>query len=374
VLYRWLADPWALWLLTALPVLAGFTVFAWWRRRRARALLGFAHYVAPVGRWGRLVRGMFFTIGLVLLMAAIAGPQWGQRPVGTEELATGRDLVVVLDLSRSMLAEQPSRQEQALAALKDLANALQAHGGHRIALVVFANHARLVFPLTTDYDHFRDALEQQDADNLLPALRSRRGESARSGTRIGEALRAAVAAHDPKCKGAQDILLVSDGDDPAGDEEWAEGAEAARSQGIPVYALGVGDPRVRSSIPTKNGPLQHGGQVVMTKLEEKPLGEIARRTGGTYLAVRASQVPVGRWLRSALEARPGRRAGDATAVESLPLARPRFAWFFAAALACLTVSLLLSGGRFRTKGLQSDVHLSTSLWRARPPTPYQPEA
>jgi Ca-activated chloride channel homolog len=368
VLDRWLADPWALWLLAALPVLASLTAWAWWQRRRARPLLGFSSQVAPAGRGRRIVQRILFTSGLILLVAGIAGPQWGKRPVGAEELATGRDLVVVLDLSHSMLAERPSRQEQALGVLKDLANALEAHGGHRVALVVFATHARLVFPLTTDYDHFREALERQDADNLLPALRSRKGEAARSGTRIGEALRTALNAHDPRCKGAQDIVLVSDGDDPAGDDEWAEGAEAARSQGIPIYVVGVGDSSAPSSIPTKNGPLQHDGRIVMTRLEEKPLQEIARRTQGLYVTARSSAAPLGKWLRSAMQARGSRRPSDALAGEPLPLPRPRFAWFFGAALACLSASLVASGWNFHKKESPSDVRFSVNLWQERSQT------
>ena len=349
MLHRWLAEPWALWLLTALPVLAAFAVLAWWRRRRARAVLGFPSHLPAAGKGRRILRGVFFAIGLALLVLGIAGPQWGRRTLRPEELATGRDLVVVLDLSRSMLAETPSRQEQGLEALKGLANALQAQGGQRVALVVFAAHARLVFPLTTDYDHFRDALTQQDADNLLPALRPQKGETVKSGTRMGEALRVAVAAHDPNCKGAQDILLVSDGDDPAGDDEWAEGAEAARSQGIPVYTVGVGDPVAAHAIPTRTGPLKHNGRIVTSRLEEKPLQEIARRTQGQYLAMRASTVPLGKWLRSALAERGGRRPGDAINVESLPLYRPRFAWFFGAALACFAVSLIAGGWSLRRR-------------------------
>jgi Ca-activated chloride channel family protein len=342
-LQRWFADPWALWLLLMLPVVVAFTALAWWQRRRARTLLGLTYHMPAPGRARRTVRSLFFTLGLILLVLGIASPQWGLRPVRAEDLATGRDLVVVLDLSRSMLAEQPSRQEQALAALKNLADALQARGGHRVALVVFAAHARLVFPLTTDYDYFRAALDQQDADNLLPALRPQKGETPGSGTRMGEALRAAVAAHDPNCKVAQMILLISDGDDPAGDEEWAQGAEAARSQGIPVYTVGIGDPETASPIPTRYGPLKHNGQMVLTRLEEKPLLEIARRTHGQYLGSSKRATPLGKWLGPVLDAPGPQRGGDAIQLPALPLYQPRYPWFLGTALACFAISLLMSG-------------------------------
>src|SRR5262249_58131955 len=132
----------------------------------------------------------------------------------------GRDLVVVLDLSRSMLARDvlPSRLERAGQALDDLSRAVERRGGHRLALVVFAARARIACPLTHDYDHFRQALAEQDAANPHPDIRPA-GDDVQSGTRIGAALRLAVEAHDPHYRdhGTQDILLLSDGDDPAHD-------------------------------------------------------------------------------------------------------------------------------------------------------------
>jgi Ca-activated chloride channel family protein len=330
-------------LLTVLPMLAVLAAVAWFQRRRAWTQLGFIQRVPGKiqRRWGATC----VTAGLVLLVLGIAGPQWGRRPVRAEELAPGRDLVVVLDLSRSMLAEQPSRQERALAALVDLADALQARGGHRIALVVFAAHARLVFPLTTDYDHFRDALTHQNADNLPRALRPQAGDLAASGTRIGEALRTAVMAHDPANKGVQDILLVSDGDDPAGDEEWSAGVDMARAQGIPVYTVGIGDPVTPSTIPSGKGPLLHNGKPVTTRLEEQPLEEIARRTHGHYLPAHTNAVPLGKWWRSTIASGAGRQPADAP--EALPLQKPRYAWFFAGALGCFAVGVLVSAWKSR---------------------------
>jgi Ca-activated chloride channel homolog len=348
--HPWFANPWALGLLAALPVLAVFATLAWLRRRHALALLGTSsalHLVATMGRGRQFLRAAGMTAGLSLLVLGIAGPQWGHEPGRAGDRAGGRDLVVVLDLSRSMLAEQPSRQDRALRALKDLAASLQERGGHRVALVVFATHARVVFPLTTDYDHFRAALTQQDADNLPPALRPQKDEMVRSGTRIGEALRAALAAHEPRFKGAQDILLLSDGDDPAGDDEWAEGAAAARAQGIPVYTFGIGDPATASPIPLQNGFLMHNRQLVTTRLEKRPLQEIARRTGGLYFPAQTNNLPLGKLFRQVIEPRGEQRAGD-TGEEALPRYRQRYGWFFDASLVLLTLSLVT--GRWRLRG------------------------
>jgi Ca-activated chloride channel family protein len=260
-------------------------------------------------------------------------------------MASGRDVVVVLDLSRSMLAEQPSRQDRALRMLRDLADSFRQRGGNRVALVVFAAHARLVFPLTTDYDHFLAALDQQDADNLPPSLRPQKDDTSGSGTRIGTALRLAVAAHDPRFRGAQDILLVSDGDDPANDEEWTEGAAAARAYHIPVHTIGIGDPEVASAITTRNGLLRHDGEVVKTKLEERPLQEIARRTRGVYLPAQTNLLPLGRLFRDVVEPRGPPREGD-SGEPPLPLLKQHYAWFFGTALGFLAITLMTGQWRF----------------------------
>jgi Ca-activated chloride channel family protein len=335
------AHPDVLWLLLLLPGLGLLALWAWWRRGRALALLGGGlalHRLIAVPHGPRLLRGICLTLGLVALVLGIAGPQWGRADM---EAARGRDLVIVLDLSRSMLAEQPSRQERARRALRNLCDAVQQRGGHRLALIVFAAHPKIVCPLTHDYDHFRDALDRQDAAEPPPALRPRPGDSP-SGTRIGDALRLAVDLRDPSFPSGQDILLVSDGDDPAADGEWAEGAAAAKEQRIPVHTVGVGDPDKDSPIPVVGGVLKYEGKVVETRLRERPLEEIARRTGGVYIPARTRPLPLGRWLREVLEPRKEERPAEA---DVLPIYEQHSVWFFGAALGLLALTLLVGDGR-----------------------------
>jgi Ca-activated chloride channel family protein len=273
---------------------------------------------------------------LALLAIGLAGPQWGQDWV---QGAGGRDLVVVLDMSRSMLAETPSRFERAKAALVDLSNEVQKRGGHRLGLVVFAGKAKLVCPLTHDYDHFREAVEALDATDLPDDLRP---EGNASGTRIGAGLREAVEAHDERFHGYQEILLISDGDDPAGDEEWRSGITAAREKGIPVHTVGVGDPDNGSPIPTGDGPLVHDDKVVLTRLHEKPLEEIARLTGGKYTAAHTKALPLGELFHTRIEPRPDR---EEERVDALQVYRQRYAWFLGPALLLLALEMVL--GRVR---------------------------
>jgi Ca-activated chloride channel family protein len=321
MLRHWLAHPLALSLLALLPALA--TLALWGARRRRAALAGMGLRAAldallSVRRWPRWLRGACWVLGLPCLALGVAGPQWG-RDWG-QSTAPGRDLVVVLDCSRSMYAETPSRLEKAKAALLDLVKGLQKSGGHRVALVAFAGRARLACPLTHDYDHFRGAVEGVEAGLLDPDLGP--GPSEASGTRIGAALMLAVEAHDERFPGARDILLLSDGDDPARDGEWQAGVTAARLKGILVYAVGVGDPEEAHRIPTADGPLRHGGEEVRTRLEEAPLREIAEATHGRYVPAHTRPLLLGEFYLDLIAAQPQREESD----DALPVYRQRYPW------------------------------------------------
>jgi Ca-activated chloride channel homolog len=330
------AHPLLLFALWSLPVLTVLGLLARRRTRRVLAQFGAtglrnALFTARGGlRW---LRASCLSMGLLSLGLASAGPQWGRD--WHQTTAPGRDLVVVLDMSRSMLAEQPSRLSRATDALQDLCDTLQQRGGHRIALVVFAGRAKVVCPLTHDYDHFRDAVAGLNAEPPL-ALTPADGES---GTRIGLGLREAVALLDPNDQGFQDILLLSDGDDPVDDKEWQGGIRDARERGIPVHTVGIGDPENGSPIPTTKGQLEHDGAPVMTKLEEFPLREIARLTGGVYVPAHTKALPLGKLFREQMEERAVRES-DA---DALPLLRQRAPWFFAAAFGWLALEILLGG-------------------------------
>src|SRR3712207_2009265 len=119
------AHPWLLWSLVLLPGLGLLALRGRRRRRQALALLGDVRSLGAVragGRRARLLRGSFLALGLTCLGLGAAGRQWGR---GWEEAAApGRELVAVLDCSRSMLAEAPSRLERARAALLDLNRAV----------------------------------------------------------------------------------------------------------------------------------------------------------------------------------------------------------------------------------------------------------
>jgi Ca-activated chloride channel family protein len=330
-----LAHPQALWLLAILPPLGVLALLARRRRRQVLMQLSGALGLSLLQKikWRRSWRTWGGIAGLTLLVLGIAGPQWGRDR--DQALAPGRDVVVVLDLSLSMLAKDvpgaadDTRLGQALAAAKDLANLAEKRGGHRLALVVFASRAKILCPLTQDYDHFRDALHQ--VDPLDPLLEIGPTAETPSGTRIGGGLEEAVRLlHESAAPGYQDIVLLSDGDDPAQDEEWRAGAEAARREKIPVHTVGLGDPSQASAISIPgSGDLRYHGGIASTRLEEKPLQEIAERTGGSYTPARTKALPLGDLLYAGRELRE----------DSVPVYRQHYSWFYALSLAFLAISL-----------------------------------
>jgi Ca-activated chloride channel family protein len=321
-----------LWLLLVLAVTAAFA-----ERIRRRALRTWGSpSVAPPRHRFRLLSLALLLVGLGLLIAGIAGPRWGESE--SPETAAGRDIVCVLDVSRSMLAEDvfPNRLGRAKALLTELSWTIQKRGGHRLALVAFASRAEVVCPLTHDYDHFRAALEQIETIEPRPELRPT--TEFPFGTRIGAGLVAAVQTQSESAPGFEDILLFSDGDDPARDNEWQSGVQAARSAGISIYVVGIGDRENGRPIPGPRGaPFRHDGQVILTRLEEKPLEAIAEGTGGSYFPARTNALTIGSWFEKQISTKISHAAGD----DLLLLKLPRYHWFIGLALLFLSGTLIL---------------------------------
>jgi Ca-activated chloride channel family protein len=341
LLHPWFARPWVLDLLVVIPVLVLVNYLTERRRRRALVHMGSPAALAallspPAGL--ALLRGLCRNFALVLLVVAVAGPQWGRD--WDQTTTVGRDLVVVLDLSRSMYARDvlPNRLGRASAAVADLVeNTLGLRPGYRVALVLFAARPKIACPLTHDYKHFLETLAavnfDKPPDDLLP---DRDGVS---GTRIGAALQEALQAvrqdpdTDPAVRGYRDILLISDGDDPASDSasERHRGIMLAQEQHIPVHVVGVGNPETDAPIPF------HYDQDVVTRLREGPLRDIARSTGGTYTPAQQKALSLGSLFRDCIERRPGQ--------DVLPVYRQRYAWFTGGALTLLSLEMLLGRRR-----------------------------
>lgn len=328
------ARPDWLWLLVGWPLIVGL---GWWSRAaRRRRLLDFGVGAAVARARSPKLAGALFSLGYVALAVGAAGPRWGVGPA--EDAAPGRDIVVVLDMSRSMSAEDMvaghggggSRWRAAVESLTRLAASLRRRGGHRVGLVVFAARPKLVCPLTADIDFFTTKLSGLDIGYPPPGVGFGPGR-ADSGTRIGAALRRAVEAHDSRFGSFQDILLVSDGDDPAGDREWRVGLRAAQGARVPVHAVGLGDPERGAVIPGDGGPLRFDGRPVRSRLREEPLLDTARLTDGLYLPSRTRVPDIVGFFERRVETQAGRELPGA----KLPQPIDRSVWFLSPAAGLL---------------------------------------
>lgn len=316
-------------LLPWLPaVILALAAIAWlWRRRlhtlRSVISPALAETMIPgwvVQRsWRRLA---LWSAALLLLFLALARPQWGYR--WKEIRHRGLDIVVVLDTSRSMLAEDlaPNRLQQAKWAIEDMVPRLR---GDRIALVPFAGVAFLQIPLTFDYAAF-----------LMHLRDTQVGTIPRGGTHIEQALRVAIDSFDPDATSDRVILLVTDGESTEGDPLRL--LPELEERGIRVYAVGVGtpegdlipdiDPRNRQPTGFVRDP---AGNVVRAGVDEATLSRLALATGGSYIRARSGDFGFDRMIdqefarlkRDDLESRLVKRYED------------QAGWFLALAFALL---------------------------------------
>jgi Ca-activated chloride channel family protein len=191
-------------LLWLLPALLALYIYAFARKRQA--LAAFLDVVltprlvhaepSPAVVQSPMSLGAVGCLVLALMQTAIQEWQEVQRQ--------GRDLMILLDVSRSMLAEDvvPSRLARAKSDITDLLQVLQQEGGHRLGLVVFAGQASLQCPLTLDYAFFLQQLNQAGPHTVT-----------RGGTLIGDAIRKALSAFGPLANNYKDIILITDGED-----------------------------------------------------------------------------------------------------------------------------------------------------------------
>ena len=319
--------------LVAVVPIAGL-LFAFLRARREKAL---TRLVAPALRqrlmpktanlWG--LQAWLMILGLALCLLAAARPQWGKS---TEKFVErSRNVVVAIDVSRSMLAAdvRPNRLERAKADVADLIDSLE---GDRCALVAFRRTGVTLCPLTSDRGFLRSALEQMTPESAP------RGE-----TDLGSAIRAALDALDPAADDHNAIIVISDGGDLRG--EALQNAEIAKKRGIPIFTVGIGDPKVGATLQDESGrPLKYKGEVVKVKLEETALKAIAEASRGRYVPLATAgtaETTLGAIYRKFL-----RQVAAKEQNEAEQRAAERYQVFLAPGLVLLILGACLSRGRF----------------------------
>ncbi|MHC4923022.1 MAG: VWA domain-containing protein [Planctomycetota bacterium] len=306
------------WLL-AVPVVGTVLILLGSRRQEHLGGLAgerLAQRVTGADLLRRRLRALSLAAGLLLAIVALAEPVFGEDE--TSLRPRGADIVVCLDVSRSMLARDvaPSRLDFAREALSRLAERVE---GDRLALVVFAGESRLLVPLTQDRRSFLSLA--RSADPLTVE---------RGGTDLGAALRTAVGALGGRGEGEAAIVVVTDGEDHEG--EGLAAAERCAALGIPVHAVGIGSERgskiTEASEKGETFQRDRQGREIVSMLDLDSLRAMASASGGTALAADGDTDALATLHES--EVMPRVRAAHET--ERRSRRTPRFQWALAAAL------------------------------------------
>ncbi len=272
----------ALW---GLPLLGLLFVYAAYRRRRALAQFAetglLPRLVGSVSHVRRRWKAALVVLGCGLMIVALSRPQWNPKPKMVQR--QGRDVVFILDVSRSMLADdlKPNRLERAKLAISDCVEVLD---GDRVGLITFAGSAVVTCPLTMDYGFFRMMLNQVDTHSV-----------SRGGTKIGDAVRRALDdVFDSRERRYKDIVLITDGEDH--DSFPVEAAQKAGETGVRLLAVGLGNEDEGQPIPITDERgnrtfLEYQGKRVFSKLDGDSLRQMVNATpGGKYLPVATGDI------------------------------------------------------------------------------------
>ena len=324
---RWM---WA-WVVVAL---LGFWVWAFRNRKRALGRLADARLLPQLAEqvaWRpRMLKTTILTLGTLFLLIALIGPQWGFR--WQEIKRRGVDLVIALDVSRSMLSQdvKPSRLDRAKLAIQELVPMLK---GDRIGLVAFAGTSFVQCPLTVDYGAFSLTLDELDT-NSIP----------RGGTAMANAIRDSLTVFASSAPDSRALIIMTDGESHEGDPVSA--AKEAAKQGVKIFTVGVGTPEgelvpITDAQGNQTFLKDREGRTVKSRLEEGLLQQIALATGGSYIRATPTSFGLDLLYRDRIS-QLHQQAFESTMKKQYEL---RFQWALAVALLCLVGEPLMSDRR-----------------------------
>ncbi len=260
-----------LWLLALVPAMALALVVLARLRRRSLARFGnpeLLKELMPDVSAGRVrLKSLLFLAAFTLAVLAAARPQFGSKL--REEKAEGIEMMLVVDVSNSMLAEDfsPSRLDRTRYSIDKLFSSLSQD---RVGMVVFAGEAKVQLPITSDY-----RMAKSFAKKLSPSLVSVQG------TDLGQAMSLAALSFSNSPDKSRAMILITDGE--AHDAGAVDAARRAAEQGIRIFAIGIGTP--------EGAPIKIGGEfirdekgdMVVSRLNEEMLQEIASIGDGGYI-------------------------------------------------------------------------------------------
>ncbi|WP_214070720.1 VWA domain-containing protein [Mucilaginibacter sp. dw_454] len=319
-----------LWALAAIPVF--ILLFIWVSRWKSKVLKAFGdrnvvnNIVADVSFSAPRLKFILFIIAFGFLVVGIADPQIGSKMV--EEKRKGADLMILLDVSNSMLSQdmQPNRLENAKQAIAQLIDNLHSD---RIGIVVFAGEAYVQLPITTDYSAAKLFLNTINT-SMVPT----------QGTAIGSAIDLGMKSFDFNDGTGKSMIIITDGENHEDDAVAA--AKNALDKDVTVNVIGMGSEE-GAAIPIYQGNKQVGfhvdsaGHTVISKLDESMGKEIAEAGNGTY--VRATNANSGINIVMAQIEKVQRKTYDAKSFKDF---EDRFQYFLAAALLCLLIEFFIT--------------------------------
>lgn len=320
-------QPWVLALVPVVPLLA-------WAIFRGKTGKGGALNLPKVlRRWAgaravmdrpsakRRATGLWLGMGSALVLVALARPQWGNLEETVFDQS--REVLIALDLSASMLAEdvKPTRLARAKLLIGALLDELQ---GERVGLAVFAGTAFLQVPMSSDYEIMRDILPGLDPSYLPQA-----------GTDYAGMLRVANEAFSQSTAADRFLIVLSDGE--AHDPDWRRALEELKKKQVKVISLGIGT-FAGGLVPDRQGGVVKDGRgaAVLSKLEPATLEELAQATGGAYREA-SNWVDLSELIQQTVDQG---KAGDFTKTREVQRAE-RFQWFLAPGILFLALSFSL---------------------------------
>ncbi len=268
-------EPDYLYLLILIPILVVFYLYSNYRRRKAIRSFGdpdlMAKLMPDVSKYRPDVKFSIVLIAIALFSVLLARPQFGSKLETVSR--TGVEVIIALDISNSMLAEdvRPSRLEKAKHLISRLVDQLRED---KVGLVVFAGDAFTQIPITNDYISAKMFLEVID-----PSLLSKQG------TAVASAISLATRSFSSQEEVGRAIILITDGENHEGGVDQA--IKKAREKGIQIHALGVGTPE-GAPIPISGSSdymKDREGNVVVTRMNEEMCQQIAKEGNGIYVRV-----------------------------------------------------------------------------------------
>ena len=319
-----------LWALLIIPILIGIFLFGIRTRKKMLKKLGdyplILAMIPDVSRSKQSLKFILYILALSFLIIGICNLQTGSKI--QEVKREGADIMICLDVSNSMLAEdlKPNRLERAKQAIEQMIDNLQ---GDRIGIVVFAGEAYTQLPITIDY-----ASAKLFLNAITPQIIERQG------TDISAAIQKATESFGKDEGKNKAIIIITDGEDH--EEDAIKASEEAKKNGISVNTIGIGsDAGVPIPVYTNGIPAGYRkdkeGNTVVTRLNEKLLQQIAGAADGVY--VKANNADVG---LNAIQSKLGELEKKQFESKMYTDYEDQFQWFIGASLFFLAIEFLIS--------------------------------